>query len=54
MMRGLDGNVHRFKLELSTEHTAAHDPIVNFEQAVVDGVGPKDHRADETVIADAI
>jgi hypothetical protein len=53
-MRSLDSNVHRFKLEPPTEYAAAHDPVVDFKQVFFIGYRPKNHCADETIVADPI
>ena len=44
-------DVHRLKLELSAEHAAAHDPIVDLEYLQLLRVRTKYHGADKSVVA---
>src|SRR6266446_8764096 len=52
--RRLNRDVHRLELELPAEHAAAHYPIFDLKHAFVVVGRAKNHRADETVVADSI
>ena len=54
LLRRLDREIHRFEFELSAEHPAAHDPVLDFERIVMARRRAQDHRADKTVVAQPI
>ena len=47
-------DVHRLKLELSAEHAATHDPIIDHERFRLHRIGTKNHGADETIVAKSV
>src|SRR5450631_1561714 len=47
----LDGNRHRFELDLAAKDTATHHPDVHVERIGIVRGGPKNHRTDQPIVA---